>query len=178
MGGDVEGVSVPLPHLNAAGEVHMVGIEGKPTTLRRAVAEGGLRTRPDVVARVMSGTMPKGDVLAVARVAGIQAAKHTADWVPLAHPIPLTGVSVEIAAEADGFRVRAEVRTEAATGVEMEALTAVAATLLTLYDMMKKADRAMVLGPIRLLEKSGGQSGDFRREEGTSGEVGGDSDGE
>jgi cyclic pyranopterin phosphate synthase len=158
------GRAVPLPHLNARGEVHMVNVSGKPVTVRRARAEGVIHTRPEVVDAVRRGALPKGDVLAVARVAAVMAAKRTADWVPLAHPVPLAGVAVDIVPETDGFRVTAEVWTEAQTGVEMEALTAVTAGLLTLYDMMKKADRAMTLGPIRLLDKTGGQSGDFRRD--------------
>ncbi|MBX5467784.1 MAG: cyclic pyranopterin monophosphate synthase MoaC [Firmicutes bacterium] len=139
----------------------MVDIGNKPNTVRRAVAEGYLRTRPEVVALALSGQAKKGDVFAVARVAGILAAKRTAEWIPLAHPIPLTAVTVEIQPQSEGFRVEATVQTLAATGVEMEALTAVSAALLTIYDMLKAVDRGMVLEGVRLLEKSGGQSGRY-----------------
>jgi cyclic pyranopterin phosphate synthase len=163
MAGKYDPDRLPLPHLDEAGAVHMVNVTDKPRTVRRARAEGYLTTRPDVVSAVMQGTAPKGDVLAVTRVAAIMAAKRTSEWIPLAHPVPLSGVSVRIEPGLDTFRVEAEVVTQAATGVEMEALTAVSAALLTLYDMMKKADRAMSIGPVRLLEKTGGQSGTFQR---------------
>jgi cyclic pyranopterin phosphate synthase len=155
-----------LPHLDAAGHVHMVNVAGKTASARRAVAAGTLTARPEALAQVRAGTAAKGDVLAVARVAAIMGAKQTAGLIPLAHPIPLTGVSVDIALGSTTMTVTATVETEAATGVEMEALTAVAAGLLTLYDMLKKVDRGMTIGPIRLLEKSGGRSGSYRREQG------------
>ncbi|AEJ39151.1 molybdenum cofactor biosynthesis protein C [Sulfobacillus acidophilus TPY] len=154
-----------FPHLNDAGEVHMVDVAAKPSTPRRAVAEGRLVTTPEVVNLVRQHAAPKGDVLAVARVAAIQAAKRTAEWIPLAHPVPLTHVAVEISPEPDGFRVLATVETVWATGVEMEALTAVTAALLTLYDMLKARDRGMVMTGVQLVEKTGGRSGTYRRTE-------------
>ena len=151
-----------LTHLNVRGEVHMVDISNKPATGRRAVAEGVLLVSPEVLARVTRGEVAKGDVLAVARVAAIMAAKRTPDWIPLCHPVHLTAVSVEITPQADGLRIQVEASTTGPTGVEMEALTAVSAGLLTLYDMLKGIDRSMTMNNIRLIEKSGGQSGHFR----------------
>ena len=154
-----------LPHLNQAGHVHMADVGAKSETRRRATAEGRLETRSDIVALVKAGDAPKGDVLAVARVAGVMAAKKTADLIPLAHPIPLVKVDVDIALEEEAFHVVADVETVARTGVEMEALTAVSAALLTLYDMLKSRDRAMAITQVRLLSKSGGRSGEFRRKD-------------
>jgi len=151
-------------HIDARGAARMVNVGDKAVTERGAVAEGWLAASPDVLARLRRGETPKGDVMAVARVAGIMAAKRTAEWIPLCHPLPLTAVEVEIAVQADGIAVAARVRTHAPTGVEMEALTAVSATLLTLYDMLKALDRTMELGPVRLVEKWGGRSGHFARE--------------
>jgi cyclic pyranopterin phosphate synthase len=158
-----------LSHLNHSGEVHMVDVAAKPPTAREAEAEGFLALDPAALALLREGRAGKGDVLAVARVAAIQAAKRTAELIPLCHPLPLSGVAVEIA-EAPlpdgsglGLRVAASVGTTAATGVEMEALTAVQVGLLTLYDMLKSADRAMTIGPVRLLRKCGGRSGDWQR---------------
>jgi cyclic pyranopterin phosphate synthase len=153
-----------LPHLNAQGELHMVDVAAKPATHRRAVARGQLLTRPDVVELVRSGKAPKGDVMAVARVAGVIAAKRTSEWIPLAHPVPLSGVEIDIQMGVDRFQVTARCETVARTGVEMEALTAVSAALLTLYDMLKARDRAMTMSQIQLLQKSGGRSGDFQRQ--------------
>ena len=153
-----------LPHLTAAGQVHMVDVGAKPDTVRTAAAEGWVQTRPDVIALVRDGAAAKGDVLAVARVAGIQGAKHTADIIPLAHPLALTGTTVAITLEADRMRVETTVTTRGPTGVEMEALTGTAAACLTLYDMLKAHDRGMVLGPIQLLSKTGGRTGAWRRE--------------
>ncbi len=153
-----------LTHLNARGEAHMVSVGDKPETLRRAVAEGVLLASPDVCRRVLQGGTPKGDVLAVARVAAIMAAKRTAEWIPLCHPIPLTAVTVDIVVESDRVRLRAVTETRAATGVEMEAMTAVTAGLLTLYDMLKGIDRSLTMTDVKLLEKSGGRSGHFIRE--------------
>ena len=149
----------------------MVSVSGKPSTHRRAVATGTLATRADVVAAILAGSAPKGDVLAVARVAAIMGAKNAASLIPLAHPLPLRGVAVDISAAGSCVTVTAAVETEGPTGVEMEALTAVSAGLLTVYDMLKKADRGMTIGPIQLVEKTGGQSGTYRR---TSGEGGHD----
>jgi cyclic pyranopterin phosphate synthase len=160
-----------LSHLNARGEVHMVDVAGKATTAREAVAEGYLRLDPAALALVREGRAGKGDVLAVARVAAIQAAKRTADLIPLCHPLPLSGLEVRISeAPGVGLRIEATVRTTGSTGVEMEALTAVQVGLLTLYDMLKSADRAMTIGPVQLLRKRGGRSGDWQRpQEGNDG---------
>ncbi len=158
----------------------MVDVAGKATTAREAVAEGYLRLDPAALALVREGRAGKGDVLAVARVAAIQAAKRTADLIPLCHPLPLSALEVWIgesplpaAGEGSpgmpprqGLRIEATVRTTASTGVEMEALTAVQVGLLTLYDMLKSADRAMTIGPVQLLRKQGGRNGDWQREEG------------
>jgi cyclic pyranopterin phosphate synthase len=153
-----------LSHLNAAGEVHMVEVGERPATRREARAEGVIVMRPEVLALVLEGRAPKGDVLAVARVAAIQAAKRTWELIPLCHPIGLTGleVRIEAAAEGTGLRIEAVARTTGPTGVEMEALTAVQVGLLTLYDMVKSADPAMTIGPVRLLEKTGGRHGSWR----------------
>jgi cyclic pyranopterin phosphate synthase len=154
-----------LTHLNAAGEVHMVEVGDRPVTARQAVAEGFIAMEPAVLALVLEGRAPKGDVLAVARVAAIQAAKRTWELIPLCHPIALSGVSVQLepAADGSGLRLEASARTTGSTGVEMEALTAVQVGLLTLYDMLKSADPAMTIGPVRLLRKSGGRHGDWSR---------------
>lgn len=151
-------------HLNARGEVHMVSVGDKEITLRHARAVGVLKTTPDMCRRIREGATKKGDVLAVARVAGIMAAKRTSDWIPLCHPVALTGVEVAIEVEEHTIRVTATVQTRSVTGVEMEALTSVSAALLTLYDMLKGQDRSMVLQEIKLLEKEGGRSGHFVRE--------------
>jgi cyclic pyranopterin phosphate synthase len=165
---DGEGLVPGLPHLTDAGRVHMVDVGEKPDTVRTARAEGFVETRREVLDLVRAGAAPKGDVLAVARVAGIQAAKRTADLVPLAHPLALTGVAVEIELLEDRVRVEAVASTRGPTGVEMEALAAVVGACLTVYDMLKARDRAMTIGPIRLLDKTGGRSGVFRRDGGTT----------
>ena len=151
----------PLTHLNARGEVHMVDVTERESTDRQALAEGYLRLDPQLRERLLRGETAKGDALAVARVAAIQAAKRTWELIPLCHPIALGGLEVEIAptARADGLRLQVLARTSAATGVEMEALTAVSVGLLTLYDMLKAADPAITIGPIRLVHKSGGRHG-------------------
>lgn len=151
-------------HLDSRGSARMVDVADRPVSDRSATAEGFLRMAPATLALVREGTAPKGDVLAVARVAAIQGAKRTSDLIPLCHPLPLAGVSVEIdpAADGTGLRLRARARTTAATGVEMEALTAVQVGLLTLYDMLKAVDPAMTIGPVRLLEKQGGRQGPWR----------------
>lgn len=160
-----------LSHLNSQGQVHMVDVAAKPATARQAVAEGYLALSPEALALVREGRAGKGDVLAVARVAAIQAAKRTAELIPLCHPLPLSGLEVVIAEaslpDGSGLGLRCEVTagTTGPTGVEMEALTAVQVGLLTLYDMLKSADRAMTIGPVRLLRKSGGRSGDWVRGE-------------
>ena len=144
----------------------MVDVADRPLTQRDAVAEGFISMDPAVLALVLEGRAAKGDVLAVARVAAIQAAKRTWELIPLCRPIALSGVGVVIEAAADGsgLRLQASARTTGATGVEMEALTAVQVGLLTLYDMVKSADPAMTIGPVRLLSKSGGRNGDWRRD--------------
>ena len=143
----------------------MVDVSPKAVTAREAVACGEVTMRPATLALVSAGTMPKGDVLAVAKLAGIMAAKRPADLIPLCHPLPLAHVDVTLEPDPDGSRVLIEsrVRVEARTGVEMEALTAVAVAGLTLYDMCKAVDREMTIGAIRLLEKRGGRSGTFVR---------------
>ena len=143
----------------------MVDVSAKDVTAREAVARGEVAMRPETLAAIAAGEMPKGDVLAVARLAGIMAAKRTADLVPLCHPLPLSHVDVRLTPDPDAGRVCIEsrVRVEARTGVEMEALTAVAVAGLTLYDMCKAIDRDMRIGAIRLVEKRGGRSGTYRR---------------
>jgi cyclic pyranopterin phosphate synthase len=154
-----------LTHLNAAGAVHMVEVGDRPSTRREATAEGLIQMGPQVLALVLAGQAPKGDVLSVARVAAIQAAKRTWELIPLCHPIALSGVEVAIEPSADGagLRLQATARTIGSTGVEMEALTAVQVGLLTLYDMLKSADPAMTITGVRLLSKSGGRHGDWQR---------------
>jgi cyclic pyranopterin phosphate synthase len=161
-----------LTHLDSRGAARMVDVADRPASHRAATAEGFLAMAPATLALVVEGTAPKGDVLAVARVAAIQAAKRTAELIPLCHPLPLSGLDVAIAeaplpdGSGPGLRCEASVRTTGPTGVEMEALTAVQVGLLTLYDMLKSADRAMTIGPVRLLEKRGGRGGDWRHPDG------------
>ncbi len=162
-----------LPHLTTDGHVHMVDVSEKSETRRLAVAEGYLLTHEDVVRLVKSGQAPKGDVLAVARVAGIMAAKKASEWIPLAHPLALSSVRVDVTVEDSKFKVVALVETLSRTGVEMEALTAVSAALLTLYDMLKARDRAMTITGVRLMEKRGGRSGHFIRQDGDADAGGG-----
>jgi cyclic pyranopterin phosphate synthase len=154
-----------LTHFDARGAAHMVDVGGKPATHRVAVASGRIHMLPATLARIAAGAAAKGDVLGVARLAAIQAAKRTAELIPLAHPIALSRVSVEFALQRRpaAVRVLARVECRGPTGVEMEALTAAAVGLLTVYDMLKSADRGMVLAELRLEEKSGGRSGVFRR---------------
>ena len=157
-----------LTHFNAAGEAHMVDVGAKPDTDRQAIAAGHIRMRPETLARVRAGDHRKGDVLGIARVAGIMAAKRTAELIPLCHPLALTRVELELWTEADppAVQVRATVATRGPTGVEMEALTAVQVALLTVYDMCKAVDRGMCIEQVRLLEKSGGKSGKWLSEHG------------
>lgn len=156
-----------LTHLNARGEAHIVDISGKTATLRRAVARARIDAQPETIDAILGGRLKKGDALAVARIAGIMAAKKTADLIPLCHPIALTSVEVEIVATPDGSAlvVLAMAETSDRTGVEMEALTAASVAALTLYDMAKALDRGMTIAEIQLVEKSGGKSGDFRRDQ-------------
>lgn len=153
-----------LTHLNARGEAHIVDIGDKAVTRRRAVAQARIIALPETVATIMAGGLKKGDALAVARIAGIMAAKKTSDLIPLCHPIPLTKVSVEIAQDGENaILIHATAETTGQTGVEMEALLAASTSALTLYDMAKAIDRAMTVTDICVLEKSGGKSGDFSR---------------
>jgi cyclic pyranopterin phosphate synthase len=154
----------PLTHLDSHGAARMVDVADRPASVRAATAEGFLTMAPGTLALVIEGNAPKGDVLAVARVAAIQGAKRTAELIPLCHPLPLAGLAVTIDPTADGsgLRLVASARTTASTGVEMEALTAVQVGLLTLYDMLKAVDPAMTIGPVRLLDKHGGRHGSWR----------------
>lgn len=149
-------------HLDETGAAHMVDVGAKPATQRRAVAGGRIIMSAEALDAIRSGNAPKGDVLSTARIAGVMGAKRTADLIPLCHPLALTKVSVDFTWEGNGVSVVAVAQTTGQTGVEMEALTAASVALLTLYDMAKALDRTMILGDIRLLEKSGGRSGDWR----------------
>ncbi len=153
-----------LTHIDKKGEARMVDVSDKAATTRTAVAEGFVAMRAETLALLQSGETPKGDVLATARIAGIMAAKRAHELIPLCHPLNLTKVAVHLAPNdgPPGVRVTAEVKTAGQTGVEMEALTAVSVSCLTLYDMLKAVDRSMSFEGIRLLEKSGGRSGDWR----------------
>ena len=153
----------PLTHFDAQGQAHMVDVGDKAHTRRVAVAEGSIAMQASTLALIQSGTAKKGDVLGIARIAGIQAAKKTSDLIPLCHPIALTRVAVEFEVEPEACTVRCRATTECTgqTGVEMEALTAASAALLTIYDMCKAADRGMVISGIKLLEKHGGKSGSW-----------------
>jgi cyclic pyranopterin phosphate synthase len=157
-------VSHKLTHLNERGEAHIVDIGGKAATARRAVARARLEAKPETVAAIVGGTLKKGDALALARIAGIMAAKKTSELIPLCHPIALSKVEVEIAVEGGDLVITATAETNDRTGVEMEAMTAASVAALTLYDMAKGIDRAMRVSSIELVEKSGGKSGDFRRD--------------
>ncbi|HEX8300209.1 cyclic pyranopterin monophosphate synthase MoaC [Sphingomonas sp.] len=150
-----------LTHLDQTGAAHMVDVAGKPVTAREAIATGRITMSPHAAAAIAAGSVRKGDVLATARIAGIMAAKKTAELIPLCHPLPLTSVSINLVSDETGVTVTATVATEAQTGVEMEALTATTVALLTLYDMAKALDKAMVIGDIRLLSKKGGKSGNW-----------------
>jgi cyclic pyranopterin monophosphate synthase len=154
----------PLTHFDAEGQAHMVDVGNKAATERVAVAEGCIVMQRNTLSLIESGNAKKGDVLGVARIAAIQGAKRTADLIPLCHPIALTRVAVEFAVDASlpGVRCTATAQTVGPTGVEMEALTAVQVGLLTIYDMCKAADRGMVIGDVRLLEKRGGKSGHWQ----------------
>jgi len=148
-------------HIDESGRARMVDVGAKPVTQREAIARGRVRLSPAAFRAAVEGSAKKGDVLGVARIAGIQAAKRTAEWIPLAHPLPLESVEIEfhLQQEVPAIEVEATVRVTAKTGVEMEALVAVSAAALTLYDMCKSIDRGMVIEDVRLLRKSGGKSG-------------------
>lgn len=160
-------VKPQLTHFDSAGQAHMVDVAAKSDTHRRAIATGEILMRPETLALIRSGSAKKGDVLGIARIAAIQAAKRTADLIPLCHPIALTRVAVELETVAKPASVRCTATVECAgkTGVEMEALTAVQVGLLTVYDMCKAVDRAMIINRVRLLEKHGGKSGSFVADE-------------
>ena len=151
-----------LTHLDEGGSARMVDVSAKAVTAREAVATGHIAMSEEAAAAIAQGLVKKGDVLAVARVAGIMAAKRTAELIPLCHPIPLTSVAIDFDLEAQGVTATATARTAGQTGVEMEALTAVSVALLTIYDMAKALDKGMVIGNVRLLAKTGGKSGDWR----------------
>jgi cyclic pyranopterin phosphate synthase len=153
-----------LTHVRADGAVLMVDVSGKAATTRRATAVGTIVTRPDVIALLVAGELPKGEALAVARVAGIMAAKQTSSLIPLCHPLPLSGATVDFEPAADRVQISATVKTTGVTGVEMEALTAVSVAALTLYDMIKAVDKHAEITGIHVVAKSGGKSGDWTAE--------------
>ncbi len=154
-----------LTHLDSQGRANMVDVSDKALTVREAVAEARVRMRPETLQMIAQGEHPKGDVFAVARIAGIQAAKKTSDLIPLCHPLMLTSVKLELMPEgADAVRITARCKLTGQTGVEMEALTAASVAALTIYDMCKAVDRGMVIESVRLLEKVGGKSGAFKAE--------------
>jgi len=157
-----------LPHLDASGAARMVDVGGKPVTVREAVASGRVLVSADVVRALRAGDLPKGDALAVARIAGIMAAKRTPDLVPLCHPIALTGVDVTVTIADEGVDIVAAVRTADRTGVEMEALTAVAVAALAVVDMVKKLDPAAVVTDVRVEHKAGGATGEWNRGQGAT----------
>jgi len=150
-----------LTHVDAAGAARMVDVGGKTPTAREAVATGRITMSAEAARAIADGSAKKGDVIAVARVAGIMAAKRTSDLIPLCHPLPLTKITLDLDVDASGVTATATVATDGKTGVEMEALTAVGVALLTVYDMAKAIDKAMEIDGIRLLEKRGGKSGDW-----------------
>ncbi|TLS35283.1 cyclic pyranopterin monophosphate synthase MoaC [Pseudalkalibacillus caeni] len=156
-------------HFNKQGRAKMVDISDKSESVRTAVAETSVQVSEEIYEKISSGTLKKGDVLAVAQVAGIMAAKKTSDWIPMCHPLSLTGVDISFdwktSEEEFLLYITVEVKTKGSTGVEMEALTAASATALTVYDMCKAVDKGMVIGPTYLVEKTGGKSGDYRRED-------------
>jgi cyclic pyranopterin phosphate synthase len=155
-----------LSHLDQDGRARMVDVSDKPDTARLAVARGHVRLSPATLGLIRAGRLAKGDPLQTARLAGIMAAKRTSDLIPLCHPLALSHCDIDLLPRADGYEIEARVRTSGPTGVELEALTAVAVTALTIYDMVKAVDRAVVIGKIRLVEKSGGRSGAWRRHRG------------
>ncbi len=155
-----------LSHVDERGAARMVDVSAKADTTRQAVAEAFVRMRPETLALIIEGAMPKGDVIAVARVAGIMAAKRTHELIPMCHPLAITGVRVELAPDGpDQLRIEATVKTTGKTGVEMEALTAASVAALTVYDMCKAVEKGMRIEGVRLLEKLGGKSGHWRAED-------------
>ena len=153
-----------LTHVRPDGAAHMVDVSNKPVTARIASAQAVLHTRPDVIALLVAGELPKGEALAVARVAGIMAAKQTSALIPLCHPLPVSGVTVDFTTDESSVRIVTTVKTTGVTGVEMEALTAASVAALTVYDMIKAVDRSARVTDIEVLSKSGGASGDWSRE--------------
>ena len=155
-----------LTHVDESGRARMVDVSDKEVTTRTATAHGVLTCKRETLEQVRAGTAPKGSVIQTAELAGVMGAKRTAELIPLCHPLPLTKaeVSIEIDSELPGFRINSVVRTNAVTGVEMEALTAVSVACLTLFDMLKAVDRTMVIGGIEVVTKTGGKSGDWRKE--------------
>ena len=155
-----------LTHIDDQGRARMVDVSDKPSTERIAVAKGRIVMKPETLQLALAGTGKKGEVRAVAEIAGVMAAKRTSDLIPMCHPLAISSVKIEVDPSADGsgLEVTARVKTTGPTGVEMEALTAASVALLTLYDMLKAADKGMTIEGVRLIEKSGGASGDFRRE--------------
>ena len=164
---DLERDAPALTHLDAEGRARMVDVGDKAVTVREATARGRVTMRPETLRLIVDGRVPKGDVLAVARVAGIMAAKRTPDLIPLCHPLPLSAVEVDLTPDEAGaaIDVEATVRTTAQTGVEMEALTAVSVAALTVYDMCKAVERTIRIDAVRLVAKSGGASGDYRADD-------------
>ena len=154
-----------LSHVDSRGQVKMVDVGEKEVTHREAIARGSIAIGPTALEAIQSGNVAKGEPLQAARLAGIMAAKRTSDLIPLCHPLPLSHVDVQLEPTECGYEITATVRTEARTGVEMEALMAVASAALTVYDMVKAIDREMVIGEIRLIQKTGGRSGSYRRSE-------------
>lgn len=161
----MSGDNTPLTHLTETGEVHMVDVSGKETTRRTALAEAVVHMSPDLRDKFFEGELAKGDAAAVARIAGIQGAKKTSELVPLCHPIRLDSVEVSLEAVGHGVRITATVVTTDKTGVEMEAITAVSTAAITVYDMVKGVDRGVTIESVRLLEKTGGRSGEWIRPE-------------
>lgn len=154
-----------LTHIDAAGNARMVDVGAKPETARMAVASGRITMNAKALAAIREGNAPKGDVLGTARVAAVMAAKRTAELIPLCHTLPIDAVNVDFVFEMDGIRVTADARVHGKTGIEMEAITATSIALVTIYDMAKALDKRMVIGDIQLVEKVGGKSGHWKREE-------------
>ncbi len=160
-----------LTHLNPSGEAHMVDISTKDNTSRTAIAQSQVVLTPSIVAAITDSSLPKGDLYATARIAGIQAAKKTSDLIPLCHPLPLSKVTLDIELQGSSLIITALCKTTGKTGVEMEALTAASVAALTVYDMCKGLDKGMVIRQTRLLEKTGGKSGNWRADASTEGHV-------
>jgi cyclic pyranopterin phosphate synthase len=152
-----------LSHIDKRGRIQMVDVGDKPETAREAVARGRITVGPAALRAIRAGKLKKGDPLQAARLAGIVAAKRTSDLIPLCHPLPLSHIDIDVSRQKDGYLIESRVRTTARTGVEMEALTAVAVAALTIYDMLKALDKTMVIGEVCLIEKRGGRSGEYVR---------------